>query len=180
MNPTTERVYKGTKIAVIQGDITKLEVDAIVNPANSHLLMGGGVAGAILRAGGNQIQEEAFRKAPVPIGRAVATTAGKLKAKYVIHAPTMMRPAMATSSENVKSATRAALECAKQTGINTLAFPGMGTGVGGLNPQEAAEAMVEEIRSHIEKGSTTIKQITLVGFGADLTQAFEKKLQTIH
>jgi len=168
----TERVYKGTKITVVTGDITNLEVDAIVNPANSQLMTGGGVAGAILRAGGDQIQKEALRKAPVPIGKAVATTAGKLKARYVIHAPTMIHPAMSANRGNAASATKAALECAKRLGIRSLAFPGLGTGVGGLDPQEAANAMVEEIKKHVER-DTTLKQIILVGFGADLTQAFE-------
>lgn len=168
-----ERVYKGTKITVVTGDITKLEVDAIVNPANSQLLMGGGAAGAILRAGGDQIQKEALRKAPVPIGKAVATTGGKLKAKYVIHAPTMTRLAMPTEKKNAKLATRGALECAQEIGIKTMAFPGLGTGVGGLNPQEAANAMVEEIKKHIEKG-TAIKQVILVGFNVELTQAFKE------
>jgi O-acetyl-ADP-ribose deacetylase (regulator of RNase III) len=170
-----ERVYKDTKISVVTGDITKLEVDAIVNPANSRLIMGGGVAGAILRVGGDKIQNEALEKAPVPIGKAAATTAGKLKAKYVIHAPTMVRPAMLTNKENVKLATEAALECARQIGVKSLAFPGLGTGVGGLNSEEAAEVIVKEIRRHIESG-TPLKSITLVGFSSDLTQTFKKAL----
>ncbi len=174
----TEQAYKDTKIRVVTGDITKLEIDAIVNPANSQLIMGGGVAGAILRAGGSQIQEEALRKAPTPIGKAVATTAGKLKAKYVIHAPTMTRPAMATNKENAKLAARAALKCAEQLGIKSMAFPGLGTGVGGLGAHEAANVMVEEIKKHIES-STTIKQVILVGFGAKLTQAFQEAVNTI-
>jgi len=133
------------------GDITRLEVDAIVNPANSQLIMGGGAAGAILRAGGAQIQKEALRKAPIQIGKAVATTAGKLKAKYVIHAPTMARPAMLTDKENARLATRGALKCAEKLGIRSMAFPGLGTGVGGLNPQEAAKVMAEEIKNHIKQ-----------------------------
>lgn len=175
---TAERVYKNTLVMVIQGDITKLEVDAIVNPANSQLLMGGGVAGAILRAGGDQIQKEAQRKAPIPIGQAVATTAGKLRAKHVIHAPTMTRPAMRTSRENAKLATKAALNCAKQLGIKTLAFPGLGTGVGGLNPKEAAAAMIDEIKHHIDAG-TQIKEIALVDFNAELVQAFKNALESL-
>jgi len=175
----TERVYKDTRIRVVTGDITKLEADAIVNPANSQLVMGGGVAGAILRVGGNQIQEDAVRKAPIPIGKAVATTAGKLKAKYVIHAPTMTRPAMPTNKENVKLATRAALECASQVGIASVAFPGMGTGVGGLNLEEAADVMVTEMRKHVESG-TPLKNIILVGFSPDLTNAFERALQKVY
>jgi O-acetyl-ADP-ribose deacetylase (regulator of RNase III) len=105
---TLERVYRGVTISVMSGDITKLEADAIVNAANSHLIMGGGVAGAILRAGGREIQEEANKKAPVSVGKAIETTAGKLKAKYVIHAPTMERPAMPTSKQDVRLATRSA------------------------------------------------------------------------
>jgi O-acetyl-ADP-ribose deacetylase (regulator of RNase III) len=172
-----EPSYKGVKIIVEKGDITTLEIDAIVNAANSRLIMGGGVAGAILRAGGKEIQEEALKYAPVPVGKAVATTAGKLKAKYVIHAPTMERPAMRINKENVRLATKAALECAEQQKIKGLAFPGMGTGVGGLNPTEAAEVMVQEIKRHIDRG-TSLEQIILVGYTEDLTQAFQVALKT--
>lgn len=168
-----ERNYLGTKIAVVAGDITKLEADAVVNPANSQLIMGGGVAGALLRAGGSGIQKEALGKAPVQIGHAVATTAGKLKAKYVIHTPTMTRPAMATSLKDVRAATSGALECARQMRIQSIAFPGLGTGVGGLNLQDAANAIVDAIKSHIEAG-TTIRHIALVGYNSDLAKAFEK------
>ena len=168
-----ERVYRDVKITVLTGDITKLEVDAIVNPANSQLIMGGGVAGAILRAGGDQIQKQALRKAPVQIGSAVATTASRLKARYVIHAPTMTRPAMAATLEDIKAATRGALECARQIHVNSIAFPGLGTGVGGLDLQDAANAIAEEIKNHIE-AKTTIKEITLVGYKPELAKAFEK------
>jgi O-acetyl-ADP-ribose deacetylase (regulator of RNase III) len=171
-----EQDYRGTKISVATGDITGLQVDALVNPANSQLVMGGGVAGAILRAGGDQIQKEALKKAPIPVGKAIATTAGKLKAKYVIHAPTMTRPAMATIRENVKLATRAALECARQLNANSVAFPGMGTGVGGLDLEEATEVMIAEIKKHVDSGSP-LKNIILVGFNADLKRAFERSLQ---
>jgi len=174
--PTLERVYKNVTIAVASGDITKLQVDAIVNAANSLLIMGGGVAGAILRAGGSEIQQEANKKAPVPVGKAVATTAGKLKAKYVIHTPTMERPAMLTSEQKVRLAVKGALECARQLGLVSIAFPGMGTGVGGLDLEEAANVMVSEIKSHIESG-TSLKNIILVGFNIDLTRAFERALQ---
>jgi O-acetyl-ADP-ribose deacetylase (regulator of RNase III) len=178
VNPIIEREIHGTKILVIDGDITKLETDAIVNPANSHLIMGGGAAGAILRAGGNEVQKEALKKAPVAIGNAVATTGGKLKAKYVIHAPTMTRPAMPTSQENARLATKAALETAHRLGIKSIALPGMGTGVGGLEPQTAADAMVSEIRKHVE-ANTTLKQVILVGYNPRMTQAFEKAVRDI-
>jgi len=171
-----ERSYKNVTIIVTKGDITQLKVDAIVNAANSRLIMGGGVAGAILRTGGKEIQEEASRKAPVPIGRAVATTAGRLKANYVIHAPTMELPAMLTNKQKVRLATRGALECAKQLDIRSIAFPGMGTGVGGLSVKEAAEVMIAEIKKHVESG-TPLKKIVLVGFDSILTQAFVDELK---
>jgi len=172
-----EYSYKDIKITVEKGDITKLEVDAIVNAANSMLIMGGGVAGAILRTGGREIQEKALKHAPVPVGKAVATKAGKLKAKYVIHAPTMGRPAMRIGKENVQLATKGALECAEQLKIGSVAFPGMGTGVGGLEPKEATQVMMKEIKRCIDK-STTLKQIILIGFTKDLTQAFQNALKT--
>ena len=168
-----EHLYRDTEITIMVGDITKLEVDAIVNPANSQLIMGGGVAGAILRAGGEQIQKQALRNAPVAVGGAVATTAGKLEAKYVIHAPTMTRPAMAASLEDIKATTKGALACANQMSLLSLAFPGLGTGVGGLGLQDVANAMVEEIKSHIETG-TTIKKVILVGYKLELAKAFEE------
>ncbi len=172
-----EHTYKGVKIIVEKGDITKLEVDAIVNAANSRLIMGGGVAGAILRTGGREIQEEALKHAQVPVGKAVATKAGRLKAKYVIHAPTMERPAMRIHRENAQLATRGALECAEQLKIRSVAFPGMGTGVGGLTPEEAAQGMVQEIKRCIDM-NTTLKQIILVGFTEDLAHAFRNALKT--
>jgi O-acetyl-ADP-ribose deacetylase (regulator of RNase III) len=172
------RILKNTEVEVILGDITDLDVDAIVNPANSKLIMGGGVAGAILRAGGKQIQNEALGKAPVSIGKAVSTTGGKLKAKYVIHAPTMSRPAMSIGKENASRATKAALECAEELNIKSIAFPGLGTGVGGLKAAEAAHAMVQEIKKHIEAG-TTIHRITLVGFSTDLAQAFKQEIESM-
>ena len=95
-------------LVVQKGDITELKVDAIVNPANSSGYMGGGVAGVIKRIGGFEIEKEAVSKAPIPVGDAVVTTAGKLPCKYVIHAPTMKQPAMRIGVENVRLATRAA------------------------------------------------------------------------
>ena len=171
-----ERLYHGTTIVVMQGDITQVEANAIVNAANSNLIMGGGVAGAILRAAGRTIQEEANKKAPVPIGKAAATNAGKLRAKYVIHAPTMEEPAMPTDRYRVGLATRGALECARQLGVSSVAFPGMGTGVGGLDIKDAAEVMVNEIKHHIKSG-TSLKKVVLIGFHANLAQAFADEVK---
>lgn len=168
-----ERTYKGVEIVAITGDITKQKVDAIVNPANSRMLMGGGAAGAIKRMGGKEIEDEAVKHAPVPVGKAIATGAGKLKAKNVIHAPTMERPAMRISAENVRLAVRAALELASELRLRSVAFPGMGTGVGGLALEEAAETMIDETKKHVER-DTHLKRIVFVGFRDELTQAFSK------
>jgi len=175
---SVEHVYKGVNIVVLTGDITKQKVDAIVNPANSLMIMGGGVAGAIKKVGGKEIEDEATKHAPVAVGKAIATGAGQLEARYVIHAPTMKMPAMSIDRGNVQLAVRGALECAKQFSIGTIAFPGMGTGVGGLSLEEAARTMVSEIRKHIDEG-TSIKQIVLVGFTKDLTHEFEKAISKI-
>ena len=159
-------------IEVVKGDITKLGVDAIVNPANSLMIMGGGVAGAIKRVGGYEIEVEARRYAPVPVGEAIVTSAGKLSAKYIIHAPTMERPAMRTTVDKVRAAVRAALRKASELGVTSIAFPGMGTGVGGLDPNEAAKVMVEEITKYLSRGLIKPSRIILVAYDDTLYQAF--------
>jgi len=169
--------YKGVRIRILRGDITKWASDirpsAIVNPANSLMLMGGGVAGAIKRAGGAEIEEEARKHAPVPVGEAVATGAGRLPVDYVIHTPTMERPAMPTSKEKVRAATRAALKCAERGDVKAIAFPGLGTGVGGLKADEAAEVMMEVLKEHIDAG-TGLLAVDFVAFTEELEKAFEK------
>lgn len=132
-------------VVVALGDITKARVDAIVNPANSLMIMGGGVAGAIRRAGGEEIEAEARRLAPVPVGKAVTTTAGKLPARAVIHAPTMERPAMSIGPENAYRAARAALEEASLRGFRSVALPALGAGVGGLSVEESARQIARAI-----------------------------------
>jgi len=170
-----EYSYKNVKISIVTGDITKLKVDAIVNPANSMLFMGGGVAGAIKRVGGKEIEDEALKSAPVPVGKAIATKAGKLEAKYVIHAPTMEKPAMLTTIDNVKLAMEGVLNCVERLGVKSVAFPGIGTGVGGLNSEEAARVMIAEVKRHLKKG-TSLGKIVFVGFNEGLTKAFEKAI----
>jgi O-acetyl-ADP-ribose deacetylase (regulator of RNase III) len=153
-----------------------MRADAIVNPANSRLVMGGGVAGAIKRAGGPTIEKEAVQRAPVVVGEAVATTAGKLGAKYVIHAPTMARPAMKTNVTNVEKATTAALNLARELQLTSIAIPGVGTGVGGVPVHEAAQTMIEVIRRHLSE-RTSLKRIFLISINEELTSAFESALQ---
>jgi O-acetyl-ADP-ribose deacetylase (regulator of RNase III) len=136
----------GRLLAVVKGDITALRVDAVVNPANSLMIMGGGVAGAIKRAGGEEIEREAMSKAPVPVGEAIVTTAGRLPAKAVIHAPTMERPAMRIPLENAVKATRAALKVAAEEGFQSIALPAMGAGVGGLSVRDVSREMARIAR----------------------------------
>ena len=153
-----------------KGDLTKVVCDAIVNPANSYGYMGGGVAGAIKRIGGNEIENEAISKAPIEVGNAVETTAGNLPCKYVIHAPTMKEPAMRIGVENVKLATRAALELGVQLNLKSIAIPGMGTGVGRVPVEDAAKAIVEIAKEFEGK----IKKILLVDRNDDMTESFNK------
>lgn len=166
----------GCVVVVKLGDITQIEADAIVNPANSWLVMGGGVAGAIKRSGGSEIEKQAVRKAPIQVGDAVATTAGRLRARYVIHAPTMSQPAMSTSGVNAGKATMAALRKARELGLESIAIPGMGTGVGGVPLHMAAGTMVDVVRQHVLEG-TTLKRILLVSIDESLTTAFESVLR---
>lgn len=161
-------------IEVYQGDITQAEIEAIVNPANSLMIMGGGVAGAIRRAGGEEIEIEARRYAPVPVGKAIVTSAGRLqpRIRYVIHAPTMERPAMRTTREKVEKAARAALEAAISKGIREVAFPALGAGVGGLDVKTSTEAILDAIESLPEETRSKIARIILVGY----TEADAKKM----
>lgn len=162
------------KIIVQKGDITALEVEAIVVAANSGGEMGGGVAKAIKRAGGDQIEKEAMAQAPIPVGEAVLTSAGRLKAKAVIHAPTMEKPTQRTSREKVFRATAAALKLAEKKQFRSLALPGMGTGVGKVAPAEAARAMVEAVRAHYGKHLETVY---LVDIGDEMVAAFQEAVK---
>ena len=158
------------KIEALKGDITLAEADAVINPANSSGYMGGGVAYHIKKAGGKTIEEEAVSKAPIPVGSAVLTTGGRLKAKHVIHAPTMRLPAMRIKAENARLATAAALSLAREKGFRKIAFPGMGTGVGGLDLEEAAEAMISEM----EKTQKSFEKIMITDMNSDFIRACEK------
>ena len=140
-SPTMEKNLSGLKIKLIQGDITDQEVDAIVNAANNHLWMGAGVAGAIKRKGGREIEDEAMKKGPIPIGEAVITSAGKLKAKYVIHAAVMGQD-LTTNEEYIKNATLNSLKRAEELKIKSIAFLAFGTGVGGFPTDKIGRAHV--------------------------------------
>jgi O-acetyl-ADP-ribose deacetylase len=132
---------------VIAADVTKLDVDAIANAANTHLMHGGGVAGAIARAGGPAVQRESDERAPIELGEAVETTAGELPARWVIHAATMELGGP-TSGPIIEQATRSTLARAEELGCRSLALVAFGTGVGGFPLDEAARLMVGVVREH--------------------------------
>ena len=161
-------------IHVALGDITQLTVDAIVNPANSLGIMENGVARTIKVEGGESIEGETRAAAPVAVGAAVVTGAGQLWCKAVIHAPTMEEPGMKIGVENVRRATRAALLAAGRNGYETIAFPGMGTGTGQVPYDEAARAMVDELRAHKLPQPSTI---WLIATNHDMIYAFEDALR---
>ena len=161
-------------VEVLDTDITTLEVDAIANAANTRLLHGGGVAGAIVRAGGQSIQEESDRKAPVGLGEAVATGAGTLPARWVIHAATMELGGP-TSADVIRRATAATLWKAEELNARSLDLVAFGTGVGGFPLEEAAEIEVEEVRRHLEAGSR-LERIVFAVRGDAARGAFERAL----
>jgi O-acetyl-ADP-ribose deacetylase (regulator of RNase III) len=161
-------------VEVLDTDITTLEVDAIANAANTRLLHGGGVAGAIVRAGGQSIQEESDRKAPVGLGEAVATGAGTLPARWVIHAATMELGGP-TSADVIRRATAATLWKAEELNARSLALVAFGTGVGGFPLEDAAEIEVEEVRRHLEAGSR-LERIVFAVRGDAARGAFERAL----
>ena len=135
------------EIEVLQADVTRLEVDAIANAANTQLMHGGGVAGAISRAGGPEVQRESTEKAPIGLGEAVETSAGDMPARYVIHAATMELGGP-TSAEIIERATASTLAKAEELGCRSLALVAFGTGVGGFPLDRAAEIMVGAVRRH--------------------------------
>ncbi len=149
------------QVHIAKADITELAVDAIVNPANSLGIMGGGVAAALSRKGGPTIQRESMSLAPIAVGAAVVTNAGLLWAKRIIHAPTMEEPGNKIGVENVRRATRAAMLAAGRHGFELIAIPGMGTGLGGVDPADAARAMVDELRAHKQPKPTTVYLVDL-------------------
>lgn len=163
-------------VEVRQGDLTKQVADAICNPANSLMYMGGGAAGALKRAGGEEVEREALKHAPMPVGKAIAATAGKLRARWVVHAPTMERPAMRTTDEKVHRATLAALRCADKVGAESIVVPGMGTGVGGVSCTNAAREMTKALQE-FSLVSKSLKKIILCDLGDEMVNAWRNALR---
>ena len=160
-----------TELEVIAADVTKLEVDAIANAANTQLRHGGGVAGAISRAGGPAVQRESDERAPIGLGEAVETTAGEMPARWVIHAATMELGGP-TSGEIIEQATRSTLARAEQLGCQSLALVAFGTAVGGFPLDEAARLMVGVARAH----DGDLQRIVFAVHGDEAERAFRGAL----
>lgn len=164
------------RVRLRKGDITESSTDAIVNAANSALWMGAGVAGAIKRAGGQEIEDEAVGKGPIPVGEAVATGAGALKAELVIHAAAMGGD-LVTGADEIKSATRRSLLLAEELGVKSIAFPALGTGVGGFSYSRAAQIMIGTVSQHLA-GESGLEEVLFVLYDDEAYAAFDEALRT--
>jgi len=158
-------------IAIMQGDLTEMDVDAIVNAANNDLQLGGGVAGAIRRKGGPKIQEECDEIGMIPVGGAAITSGGSLKARFVVHAASMELGGR-THAHALQSSTAHSLRIAAQKGLKTIAFPAVGTGIAGFPLRECAEIMLREVLKHFE-GPTSLTKVTFVLFDKEALVTFE-------
>jgi O-acetyl-ADP-ribose deacetylase (regulator of RNase III) len=169
--PQIDIMLRVPKLEVIAADVTRLDVDAIANAANTQLMHGGGVAGAISRAGGPAVQRESDEKAPIELGAAVATTAGDMPASWVIHAATMELGGP-TSGPVIEQATRSTLAVAEELGCRSLALVAVGTGVGGFPLDEAARLMVDAARAH----EGNLETVVFAVHGSEAEQAFRAAL----
>ncbi len=167
----------GCTLAIVRGDILNESVDAIVNAANTHLAHGGGVAGAIARAAGPELQEASRRVAPVPTGQAVATSAGRLPMKAVIHAvgPIYTAHDPASAAQLLRSAVQSALTVASDSGYTSIAFPAISSGIFGYPIQDCAEVMLEAIATYLSahRETTTLRHIRMVLMDIERLTAFE-------
>lgn len=155
---------------MVEGDIAAQAVDAIVNAANNELWMGAGVAGAIKTRGGAEIEREAMALGPIRVGEAVATGAGRLAARHVIHAAVMGQD-LRTDAALIREATENALAVAAGLGLASIAFPALGTGVGGFPIDECARVMLEAVRAHAA-GPTSLERVVFVLWGRPACEAF--------
>ena len=162
-------------IDVLQGDLTEQDVDAIVNASNNDLILGGGVAGAIARRGGPTIQAECRAIGSIEVGGAAITGGGQLKARHVIHAASM-RLGGRTSAQSLRDSTRRSLEIASERGLQSIAFPAVGTGIAHFPLDECARIMLEEVVTHGAQ-ATSLKEVRFVLFGDDAETAFRREAE---
>ena len=172
------RTINGVTLALLRGNIVEVEADAIVNAANSGLRGGGGVDGAIHRAGGPAIMEECRTIGGCPTGSAVATTAGKLRAHYVYHAVGPIYSGRSEDAQLLASAYQSCLNLAEQHQLKSIAFPSLSTGVYGYPLEEAAPIALRTVIEHIRQ-PTSLQQVVFVLFGQDSFQAFEQALAQV-
>ena len=170
---------RNCEIKIVQGDITELKVDAIVNAANNKLVMGGGVAGAIKKKGGKVIEQEAVAKGPIKIGEAVYTQAGSLPSKFVIHAATMGMPAcrqagiFKTDEVKIRQSCASSLDVAEELKIKSVAFPALGCGVGGFSYLACAKIMAQEVFTHLRKTpDSKLREIVFCLYGREAYEVF--------
>jgi len=162
------------KLEVVEGDITSLAVDAIANAANDRLWMGAGVAGAIKRTGGKEIEDEATAQGPIPLGEAVATGAGRLDAQWVVHGAVMGQD-LKTNADLVAKTARSCMRVADELGAESLALPAFGTGVGGFPLDDCARIMVAEARGF---EGANLERVVFAVYGRHAAEAFRRELAT--
>ena len=167
-----------TQVILREGDLTEADTDAIVNAANTDLMLGGGVAGAIRAKGGPAIQAECDRIGAIPLGEAAITGAGKLKARHVIHAASMSLGAR-TSETHLRASTRNALRRAAENSLRSIAFPAIGTGIAGFPIDRCAEVMLQEVGTHLS-GKTSLDLVEFVLFDAASLASFQRVLRATH
>ena len=166
------------RILIQRGDITDMDVDAIVNAANNDLILGAGVAGAIYRKGGETIQQECNDIGSIPVGYAAITGAGKLKARYVIHAASMGLGGARTTAKSLRSSTAHSLRLAAERKLKSIAFPAVGTGVSGFPLDECAQIMLSEAIEHLQ-GETSLESVYFVLFDARARDVFQSTWDTL-
>ncbi|MGC9001603.1 MAG: macro domain-containing protein [Dictyoglomus sp.] len=177
-----EKEISGVKLKVVKGDITQEEVEAIVNAANSYLKHGGGVAGAIVRAGGEIIQKESDeyvkRYGLLPVGSATITSAGKLKAKYVIHT---VGPQWGEGDEEKKleRAIESVLNLAKEKNIKSLSIPAVSCGIFGFPPELGTRVIVNKVVEFVKENPGVFKEIHFIGIGDDIPSLFAEALKSV-
>ena len=165
------------KIKIQQGDLTEMDTDAIVNAANNDLILGAGVAGAIRRKGGEEIQRECDAIGSIPVGYAAITSGGKIKARFVIHAASMQLGGK-TNAESLRRSAAHSLKIAKEHGLKTIAFPAVGTGIAGFPLKDCAEIMLRETAEHL-RGETSLEKVYFVLFDETAQGVFERAWKKI-
>jgi O-acetyl-ADP-ribose deacetylase len=173
-----ESVFNDTRIRIIKGDLTQSDVDAIVNAANSHLQHGGGVAGAIVRKGGQIIQEESDRIGYVPVGNCALTSGGSLKAKHVIHA-VGPRWGEGDEEQKLRNAVKNTLILADEKGFKKISMPAISAGIFGFPKERCAGIIIGEITRFAGKNETSLKEINIYLMDDEIIEFFETELEKL-